>query len=148
MISFFVPGIPAPKGSKRALINRYTGRAALVDSCKRAKPWAAEIAAAARAARGATISDPVSLILQFLLPRPKSTPKHVEHQIKKPDLDKLTRCVLDALTVAGVYHDDAQVTSKVATKRFAIPPEVPGVAVVVVAGYVDWASLALGLSAP
>jgi crossover junction endodeoxyribonuclease RusA len=35
-----------------------------------------------------------------------------------PDLDKLVRCICDALTDAGVWKDDAQVCVLVAAKRY------------------------------
>jgi hypothetical protein len=57
--------------------------------------------------------------LLFLMPRPVSAPRRVTRPTKKPDLDKLVRCVKDGLTRAGVYRDDAQVIATVARKEFA-----------------------------
>lgn len=37
----------------------------------------------------------------------------------RPDLDKLCRAVLDALTDAGIWHDDSQVCSLSAIKVYA-----------------------------
>jgi Holliday junction resolvase RusA-like endonuclease len=61
---------------------------------------------------------PVRVSIIFRLPRPASTPKRVTQQVKKPDLDKLTRAVLDGLK-AVAYEDDSQVVLIHAQKGFA-----------------------------
>ena len=71
MISFFVPGIPAPQGSKR-----YLGPGRVVESSKRVAPWRADIRAAAEGLIKADTSrhlweNPVAVTLEFFLPRPK-----------------------------------------------------------------------------
>src|SRR5690606_28008962 len=79
------------------------------DNAAALKPWRAKVAATARAAYGPTppVEDPVLLIAQFRLPRPK-TSKRVWPAVR-PDLDKLTRALLDGITEAGVWRDDSQV---------------------------------------
>ena len=62
-------------------------------------------------------TGPVLLDLTFVLPRPKSLPKRVSYHLKKPDVDKLARCVLDGLT-GVVYRDDSQVVTVSAHKRY------------------------------
>jgi crossover junction endodeoxyribonuclease RusA len=42
--------------------------------------------------------------------------------VVRPDLDKLVRAVLDALSEAGVWRDDAQVVSVVARKAYGSAP--------------------------
>ncbi len=64
---------------------------------------------------------PVGIDLHFGLPKPKSAPK--KRRVwpdKRPDLDKLTRAVLDALTYV-VYADDSQVVEIRATKDYGAP---------------------------
>ncbi|MCL2139963.1 MAG: RusA family crossover junction endodeoxyribonuclease [Treponema sp.] len=39
--------------------------------------------------------------------------------MKKPDLDNLLKAVMDALTAAGAWKDDAQVRSIKASKHYA-----------------------------
>ena len=53
----------------------------------------------------------------FSLPRPKSAPKAVKHQARKPDLSKLVRATEDALTDAGVWEDDARVVGFANTRK-------------------------------
>lgn len=130
MITFAVRGIPAPQGSKRAIINRYTHRVALIESSERVKPWRADIRAAAEEAMGArsAIEGPVTLSLSFLMPRPKGhfgTGKNAGRlrdqapawPVGKPDLDKLVRAVLDGLK-GIVYVDDSQVVQMFAAMRY------------------------------
>lgn len=42
------------------------------------------------------------------------------------DVDKLARCVLDALTDSGVIVDDAQVVDLTSSKRICMPGSLPG----------------------
>jgi Holliday junction resolvase RusA-like endonuclease len=47
--------------------------------------------------------------------------------IYKPDLDKLTRAVCDALSInCNLLHDDSQITEIKATKRYCLGSEEPG----------------------
>jgi len=118
MIAFFVPGIPAPQGSKRAFV--VGKRAVLVESSKACKPWRDSVRAAAlEATQGAApLSGPLSVSVAFILPRPKSVPKgRLGWPATKPDIDKLLRSTLDGLT-AVLFGDDSQVVEVAATKRY------------------------------
>lgn len=78
------------------------------------------------------LEGPVSVAVAFTFDRPKSAPR------SRPcwpitrssgDLDKLVRAVLDALTDAGVWRDDAQVVRLQASKAHVGDPwslRVPG----------------------
>lgn len=124
MLSFFVPGKPAPQGSKR-----HVGKGILIESSKECGPWRERVALAASQQMDRIIEkpSPVALILDFILPRPASTPKtKTPPATKRPDLDKLQRAVLDALTNIA-YQDDSQVCHIKADKRLAILGESPGV---------------------
>lgn len=128
-----VLGTPAPQGSKRAYV--VAGKARMVESSAKVKPWRQDVTAAAQAAIHETPghephTGPVAVAVTFYLPRPgyhygtgrnagvlKSTaPTHVD---KKPDVDKLLRSTLDALTSSGVFRDDAQVAVLTGEKRYA-----------------------------
>lgn len=119
MRAFFVPGIPVTQGSTRAFVR---GGRAVVTHDKR-EPllnWRNAIAFAAReAARGEFYAkeDAVEVYATFLLPRPKSAPRRVTQPVKKPDLDKLARGLLDALT-GVVFADDSQVVGMRVDKVF------------------------------
>lgn len=66
---------------------------------------------------------PVNIHLVFGLPRPVSLPKKVKHHVKKPDLDKLCRSVIDSLT-GIMYHDDSYIVFLKATKVYEEKPHV------------------------
>lgn len=125
MTTFHVAGVPAPQGSKNAY--RRGGRVVLVESSKKVKPWRAAVAQAATIAylHAEPIDGPVTVEVEFILPRPKSLPKRVIHMTKKPDADKLIRSTLDALSGIA-YVDDNRVNRIVATKRYQTPGEEPG----------------------
>lgn len=125
-IAFFVPGLPAPKGSARGFV--VGGRAVVTHDSKRTKPWERDIKTfASQAWKGPPTIGAVSLKLAFTLPRPKSLAKRFDAHTKRPDLDKMIRAALDALTHI-IYADDSQVTEIHAVKRYG--PQV-GLAVAV-----------------
>ncbi len=119
-LRFFVPGIPVPKGSTKAFVVK--GKAVVTaDNGDRQKPWASSISYTAANHMGlhALITGAVQISLVFLMPRPKNhygTGKNagklkpsfaIKRHITVPDLDKLIRCVKDALTHV-VWRDDSQ----------------------------------------
>lgn len=116
-----VYGVPVPKGSMKAFVPRGWTRPIVTHDNAKTRPWQEAIVCAARDAMGARppVKEPVALTLRFYLPRPASAPRRVTVPAKKPDLDKLVRCVADGLTRAGVYRDDGQVVETSATKHFA-----------------------------
>lgn len=131
--TLFVPGDAAPQGSKR-----HVGRGRMVESSKAVGPWRERVALAAHhlAAhqQGWTLAPagvPVAVDLVFVRPRPVSTPKsRTPPATKKPDVDKLARAVLDALTGIA-WADDSQVIDLRARKRLAEIGETPGVYITV-----------------
>lgn len=131
IVEFFVPGKPAPQGSKR-----HVGRGILVESSKEVGPWRERIALAAHNAMAAAGSAPldkcaVLVDLGFVMPRPAAAPKRsTPPAIKRPDTDKLARAVLDALTHT-VFTDDSAVIDLRARKRLAELDETPGVQITV-----------------
>lgn len=122
-ISFTVPGKPAPQGSKR-----HVGRGILIESCKDVGAWRERVAITAHNAMNSQpiTSKPVAVSIEFVLPRPLSTPKRrsTPAATKKPDLDKLARAILDAITHT-VIADDSQVVRLTARKRLAELDEAP-----------------------
>lgn len=128
-LSVFIPGNPAAKGNIRYLGQR-GGRAILTDATKNLKPWDSHVRSALADDEGqpkARFDGAVHVELEFVMPRPLSTPKkRTPAAVKKPDLDKLQRAVFDAISSAGVWRDDSQVVSVTATKRIAEIDETPG----------------------
>ena len=135
-ISFFVAGTPKSQGSKRAFMRPGAKHPTLLESAGEAlKDWRASVAyAAAKQARAITGAVKVSLAFQFS--RPKShfgTGRNAdqlaasapEYHTKKPDVDKLARAVLDALTNV-VFEDDSRVTVLAATKHYSMAPFTSG----------------------
>lgn len=120
--ALFVPGDAAPQGSKR-----HVGRGIMVESSKKLGPWRERVALAAHGHGWTPGTGPVCVRLEFIRPRPVSTPKsRTPPAVKKPDLDKLDRAILDALTGIA-YADDSQVVDLHSTKRIAEIGETPGV---------------------
>jgi crossover junction endodeoxyribonuclease RusA len=121
----FVPGIPAPQGSKR-----HVGGGVMIESSKYVAPWRSDVRSACLTDAGKPFmhfDGPVGVELLFILKRPVSTPKtRTPHAIKKPDIDKLARAILDAIGSAGMWHDDSQVVMLCAQKKIAGSDETPG----------------------
>lgn len=126
MIAFFVPGIPAPQGSKQAFVRGK--RAVLVEMSKALPAWRAAVTTAARAAhQGPPLDGPLAVWIAFYLPRPKSVPaRRRPYPTVTPDLDKLARAVLDGITDARTWTDDARVVDLTLTKRYQDPAAEPG----------------------
>lgn len=127
LLELWVSGIPQPQGSKRL----FGGR--LVEGNDRTlRPWRATIAGEARYAfAGEPTTDAVFVTLGFMFARPKSHygSGRNAHEIKRsapaykatrPDLDKLVRAVLDALT-GIVFVEDSQVAGLSAWKDWGPP---------------------------
>lgn len=122
--SFTVYGTPIPQGSTRAFIPKGWKRPVITADNRKTKPWRQEIAGVAMELNGVPWPIekpmPVRLELRFTLAKPKSVPKHLVCPTKKPDLDKLARAVLDALSGIA-FEDDSQVCELVASKCYGQP---------------------------
>jgi crossover junction endodeoxyribonuclease RusA len=132
-----VHGVPAPQGSKKGGYSAKTGKTFVYEqNSKTQTSWRQDvIAAAVRQREGIgwdTAEGPVEIHVTFRLPRPASV-KVTKRPFPavKPDIDKLTRNTLDALTQAGVYRDDAQVIHMWVTKYYATddPDGAPGASI-------------------
>ena len=140
VVSFFVRGVPRPGGSKRAFVNKKTGKAVITGDNPKTKDWMRLVSyTAAQVYKGSPIRDhPIRLKIIFVMLRPKShyrTGKN-SHLLRdsaptdptgKPDLTKLLRSTEDALK-GIVWHDDSQVVNHVVTKVYG---DIPGASVVV-----------------
>ena len=134
----FIEGVPIPQGSARAFVVK--GRAIVTSDNPKLKGWREWLRVNLRSewASIETLKTPCSVHLTFVMPRPKShlSVKGVKasaptHMTSKPDLDKLVRAVLDAVTDAGVWQDDAQVVGVSAAKTWASAQERTGISVTI-----------------
>jgi site-specific DNA-cytosine methylase/Holliday junction resolvase RusA-like endonuclease len=128
-----VVGLPAPQGSHKGFVVK--GRAVITSDNKKTRPWRQDVTAAvvdtiAQTPDFEPYTGPVLVDIGFYMPRPRyhfrtgkranelrpDAPHYVD---KKPDLDKLVRAILDALTASAVFRDDAQVAMLVTSKAYA-----------------------------
>ncbi|WP_054812130.1 RusA family crossover junction endodeoxyribonuclease [Nocardia arizonensis] len=124
--ALFVPGLPAPQGSKDYKGKNARGKAILVESATGVHDWRARIAWTAHERGWRPTRDPFAASLEFVLHRPQRTPVATPAAVKRPDADKLARAVLDALTGVA-WVDDSQVVDLRSRKRLAEPGEATGV---------------------
>lgn len=120
MVTIDVVGQPIPQGSKNAWV--VDGRAILSDP-KGVKPWREAVAQAARDYQAehpqALLDGPLDVDITFRLQRPKSAPRRRLYPDTKPDLDKLNRAILDALTGTLIVND-SRVVVLTSRKVFAV----------------------------
>lgn len=117
-IEFDVYGTPIAQGSKKMV-----GPWRMIETAKGHADWRQQVAVRAREAHQQhpcigpdPLDGPLRLSCVFRFPMPASRKKAVRDagqgpKSTAPDLDKLIRCVGDALTAAGVIRDDARIVS-------------------------------------
>lgn len=135
MIVIDVLGTPAPKGSARAFFKAGMKRAIVVkDNDAKQKGWDLNVRTQALAAMGehpdgpAFVDVALAVTLVFRLTRPKGhwspkgglKPSAPARPATKPDIDKLARSTLDALT-GLVFDDDSRIVKLSVRKEYAIP---------------------------
>lgn len=141
-IAFFVPGIPKPGGSKRAIPLMRNGRPIcrpggvpivnVVDDSAN-KDWKQAVAVFARQAyQGPPLTGPLKIQCEFIMPRLKghygsgrnagALKDSAPHApTVKPDATKLFRSTEDALT-GVLWMDDAQIVLQVISKKYGEQP--------------------------
>lgn len=135
MIAFDVLGMPAPKGSNRAML--IGGKARFVPGGSKAnqhrlKGWDACVRADALEALGPClepkfIGRPLRVELHFRMARPSGhwgkrglKPSAPIAPATKPDADKLARATLDSLTGLA-FDDDSRIVELLVSKSYAAP---------------------------
>ena len=85
----------------------------------RLKPWRQQVTDTALSLQVEAIAreQPVEVVLDFYFARPKSVNKKRLGMTVRPDLDKLVRALLDALT-GVLFQDDSQVVGIIARKHY------------------------------
>lgn len=130
-ITFRAFGIPQSQGSMRAFVPK-GGKFPIVTHQKSPalKAWREVVALAVP--KGVLLDGAVRVQMDFYMPIPKARPKELRTEKqrhewmapwRKPDLDKMVRAVLDAMT-GVVFHDDSQVVVIHATKSYSGHPGV------------------------
>jgi len=123
---FFVDGRPVSQGSKRAPV-----AGVVRESSRGLRAWRAAIETTALVSGWIKpLEGPVVVEACFVLWRPKShvrlarpTSKARPYPSARPDVDKLSRALLDALT-GRCWLDDSQVVGLRATKLYGVRPGV------------------------
>jgi len=120
VISFRVDGQPIPQGSMKVINGHiiHSQGSALA-------AWRSAIGLSAKAAGAKPSLEAVSMTLVFIMNKPRTVTR-LDPTVP-PDLDKLVRAALDALT-AIAYKDDSQVIEIRAMKVYG---EYPGVEIVI-----------------
>jgi crossover junction endodeoxyribonuclease RusA len=127
---FWVYGEPIPKGSTRAFHIPKLNRTVTTDSNPNVKKWQARIAEEAqKQERTNPIFDADKMTgyeveCWFYTQKPKSKAKKFLFWTTRPDIDKLSRAVLDGLTGVSLA-DDSQVIDLIAHKRYCENAEQP-----------------------
>lgn len=133
MIVLEVTGVPAPKGSGRAIL--IGGKARHVPSGSNAnrnalRDWDRAIRAAFKTnEQPALVAQPLRVTLAFRFARPNShfgtgrnadtlKPSAPARPTGKPDVDKLARATLDSLTGLA-FDDDSRIVELVVSKEYA-----------------------------
>jgi crossover junction endodeoxyribonuclease RusA len=119
-LSFVVLGVAQPKGSARAFVPKGWTRPIITSANKSLKGWETAVRDAIQQhAPGVWFEGAVVMRIHFELPRPKAVRWPAKPHLKRPDLDKLVRGTLDAMTKV-LWHDDSQVISITASKSYAL----------------------------
>lgn len=116
MFEAFIAGTPKPQGSKNGYIRG--NRVVLVESNKALPIWRNHAINVLREnAPVEPMAGALHVSLFFYFIRPKTSKR--KHPDVKPDIDKLARALLDALTQSGVIQDDSRVIALNAYKDYS-----------------------------
>ena len=133
-ITFTIPGVPVAWARARRNGNRYFNDAKTADYAEAVR-WAAQEEMGGEE----VMEGPVAVRMSFGFPVPKSWSKKlkaaalngIRTPAVKPDLDNLTKLILDAIQAdkkrapyGVVFIDDKQVVEVFATKRYSTRPGV------------------------
>lgn len=123
-VSFFINGLPTPKGSLTRMPNGAMVPAGTRASRDRMNAWRDDVRSASLDAMGTTDvwNGPVRLLADFLMPYPTSSIRKYQFgwvgHTKKPDIDKLCRALLDPMK-GIIWRDDSQVCFAWVNKSYA-----------------------------
>lgn len=131
--TIIVRGIPAPQGNHRISASGH-----MYETSKAVGPWREAVRAETQRQLGdpghrplPAPGTPAYVEIRFYLPRPASAPRRQTHPVKRPDIDKLGRAVLDGLVAGGALADDSQITTLLLVKSYATATVTPGAVIVI-----------------
>src|SRR5437867_2944436 len=125
-VSFHVRGLPIAQGSMRAFLIK--GKPVVTANSKGLPAWRQAVNHEAQRVAAGLMTGPIAVELTFLMPKPKSAPKKKRiFATKRPDLDKLVRSVLDAITPGRSIRS----TSRVSLSSYVSPADFSARSVVV-----------------
>jgi Holliday junction resolvase RusA-like endonuclease len=114
--TIWIPGKATPQGSKKGFV--INGRAILVDASEGNKAWRAHVTQRVREHMDyIRYKGAVNVKMSFYMEKAKSN--KTAFMMQKPDIDKLCRSVMDALTDSEIIEDDSRVVSLTAKKYWA-----------------------------
>lgn len=131
MLTVAVYDTPRTQGSKVPFISKSTGKPGMKEQLGNdLKTWREAVKSAALEAKASSVmpfplEGPLIFGVTFTLYKPLSAPKRKPSwpMGKKNDVDKLLRSTFDALTAAGVWHDDGQVIEVTRLGKFYPVPQ-------------------------
>jgi len=112
LYNLFVDGIPKAQPRPRMTARGHAYNPGSADT------WKDAVISTFLPCHRSTIAEPVSLRVKFFLPSPKKEKQEgdgIPHA-KKPDLDNLLKALMDAMTEARIWKDDALVFETQASK--------------------------------
>jgi len=110
-----IPG--DPRGEPRTRSARSMNGRLVVYHDSSADRWKQSVQLAFGLKRSPMIMGPVAVSMEFIFNPPRGV--NTLYHAKKPDADNLAKAAMDALTKAGAWKDDAQVSCLIIIKRFA-----------------------------
>lgn len=121
-VSFVLDVQPVAKGRPKAAL---VGNRAILYTPSKTREYEEHVASIAREHTpvDGLFAGALRVWLRFYLKRPKSLPKRVLYNVKKPDIDNLIKSILDGLE-GVIYKNDSQVIDLYSIKSYGDPPRV------------------------
>lgn len=129
-IQFIVVGIPKPQARPKVFHKTLKSGRPFVHTYSPKSDWFNIVYSKALEEKEKLkirLSGALRLVLEFQMPIPKSMSKKQRAKTffvsKRPDLDNLTKCVMDAINQVGLWEDDSQVSILDASKVYGEEPK-------------------------
>jgi len=108
------------KGGAKAAAPPRAGQSGRFYNPDTAEDWKQQVRASFICVReDESLDVPLTVEMDFYLPRPKVFRQPTNAHYRKPDIDNLLKSTLDAISEAGVWKDDARVHKVITAKYYA-----------------------------